>query len=37
MVFAGLELAEANGDVETTTFALSRFGFFASLLLRRFF
>ena len=32
-----LELAEANGEVETTTFALFCLGFFASRLLRRFF
>jgi hypothetical protein len=36
-VLAGLGLAEANGEVETTTFALFCFGFFASRLPRRFF
>ena len=35
MALAGLELAEANGEVETTTFALFCLGFFISLLLRR--
>lgn len=36
-VLAGLGLAEANGEVDTTAFALFCLGFFASRLLRRFF
>jgi hypothetical protein len=34
---AGLVFREGNGEDETTTLALFCFGFFASLLLRRFF
>jgi hypothetical protein len=35
VALAGLELAEANGELETTTFDLFCLGFFASRLLRR--
>ena len=35
IALAGLELAEANGEVETTTFALFCLGFLTSRLLRR--
>jgi hypothetical protein len=37
VAFAGLELADAKGELETTTFGLFCLGFFASRLLRRFF
>ena len=37
LALAGLELADAKGDLETTTFGLFCFGFLGSRLLRRFF
>jgi hypothetical protein len=37
VVLAGLGLADAKGELETTTFGLFCFGFLGSRLLRRFF